>query len=68
MRNRIESPCQYCKSRYLGCHDKCENYKSYRNKKDEINSALRKGKEEVINEYRIMKTEKIKKHKGEKTW
>lgn len=69
MRDRIIGPCQFCKSRYLGCHDECDKYKEFRQQKDEINSALRKGKEEVINEYRIVKTEKIRKNaKEKKTW
>lgn len=68
MRDRISGPCQDCKSRYLGCHDECASYKEFRNKKDEINSALREGKSEVINEYKMMRTAKVKKSKGEKSW
>lgn len=65
---RVNSPCQNCKSRYLGCHDECVGYQNYKRKKDEINSVLREGKTEIIDEYRIVKTQKVKKSKGVKSW
>lgn len=25
-----QAPCKDCKDRYLGCHDRCEKYKTFR--------------------------------------
>lgn len=25
----VECPCRYCRKRYYGCHDKCEDYIKY---------------------------------------
>ena len=33
----IDAPCLGCDDRYLGCHDRCENYKAYKEKSMEIN-------------------------------
>lgn len=70
MKDRVNSTCQHCKSRYLGCHDECVNYKEFRKKKDEINNAFREGKakEDLINEYKMNETIKLRKRKGEKSW
>lgn len=35
----MNSPCEDCCDRYLGCHSKCEKYKNYRNKLNEINKV-----------------------------
>lgn len=66
--NRINSPCQYCEMRYLGCHEQCARYKIYVNKKDEIKQAMKdaKMKEGEINEYRIIESARSKKKKGGK--
>lgn len=29
-RNLMRPPCLNCKTRHLGCHDKCDRYKKYK--------------------------------------
>ena len=33
--------CKDCKDRFVGCHSKCEDYKKYREKIEEINKLKR---------------------------
>jgi hypothetical protein len=35
------SPCQVCDTRYLGCHDRCEAYKSWK-RKTKVESKIRR--------------------------
>lgn len=41
----MDAPCKGCKERAVGCHGKCERYKEYRRKKDEINEKIRRAKQ-----------------------
>ena len=36
MTNRLHSPCKDCTDRAVGCHGKCDKYKDYRVKVDEL--------------------------------
>ena len=36
MTNRLTAPCKDCLDRSVGCHGKCEKYKAYRVKVDEL--------------------------------
>ena len=31
------SPCKGCSDRYTACHDKCEKYKEWKSRLDEVN-------------------------------
>ena len=44
---KLEAPCKDCvpPTRYLGCHDKCEKFQEYREKKNSLNATIRKEKE-----------------------
>ena len=42
------APCKGCEKRELGCHGKCEAYKEFRKKYDEI-IALKRSKEDSEN-------------------
>lgn len=70
MADKYSSPCQHCKSRYLGCHDECADFKDYRSKKDNLNNALKQGKarEDLVNSYKVDGARKLIKRKGERTW
>lgn len=66
-----ESPCQFCKLRYLGCHSECVDYKKYTEEKDEIKETMRKAKEkeDIVNEYKMNETRKmIKRTNFKKVW
>ena len=43
MKNKLM--CKDCKSRYVGCHAECEEYKAFRKEKDELNQYAYKKKE-----------------------
>ena len=34
---KLLSPCYGCEERKLGCHNRCDKYKEYRTKYDELN-------------------------------
>ena len=36
----IESPCKDCPDRYLGCHDHCEKFQAFREKKAEARARM----------------------------
>lgn len=68
---RINSPCKDCKSRYIGCHDECVNYKKYVNKKEEINeiSFKERCKESEINNYEVECARRtIRRQGGKNRW
>lgn len=37
--------CRDCKDRFIGCHEKCSDYKDYRNKMDAINQVKKEESE-----------------------
>lgn len=37
----MKSPCRFCEKRYLGCHDRCEDYKEYKQRIDVAREAHR---------------------------
>ena len=42
------APCKEChakKESYMGCHDKCEKYKEYKDSVNSLNAKIRKEKE-----------------------
>ena len=38
----VDTPCQDCKDRHVGCHSTCKRYEEYRTKLDEYNEKHRK--------------------------
>ena len=45
------APCKNCPTRYLGCHNKCYKYQSFRQARDEYNEMIRKEREAASNDY-----------------
>lgn len=39
-----QSPCLKCEKRVIGCHDTCTEYQEYKDKLNEWNEKVRKGK------------------------
>lgn len=39
-------PCLGCGSRNIGCHDKCDKYKSWKAEYDDLSRQIRKKREE----------------------
>lgn len=52
-------PCLNCNDRVVGCHGKCEKYKSYRDKIDKIHKENRKNTD--INLYIFQRNRRINK-------
>ena len=46
--------CKNCKSRYLGCHSECADYRAYRKERNEILDLKNKSNDiqDAINDYR----------------
>lgn len=42
---KINSPCKDCPDRYFGCHDHCDRFAEYREKKDKQKEAINKEKQ-----------------------
>ena len=38
----IYAPCKDCKNRFLGCHSKCDKYKDYKKRSEELNDMKNK--------------------------
>ena len=38
----IYAPCKDCKDRFLGCHSKCDKYKDYKKRSEELNDMKNK--------------------------
>lgn len=38
-----KSPCKNCPNRYIGCHDSCQNYITYKKQVEMINKKRRTG-------------------------
>ena len=56
------SPCKDCSERYLGCHDRCPKYASFKMK----NKEIEKKRKEYYRPYIGYKSEKtLRKLKGE---
>ena len=39
-----ECPCRYCTERKVGCHGKCNKYKSWKKESDAINRKINQAK------------------------
>lgn len=66
-----ESPCQFCKSRYLGCHSECVDYKVYTEEKDNVKEIMRRAKEEenIADGYKMDSTHRVlKRGHYKKVW
>ena len=45
-------PCKGCTERFTACHDKCERYKEWKQRLDELNKARREYDRTQYNKYR----------------
>lgn len=43
--SKPKAPCKECTNRYLGCHDKCTNYKEYKKSEDDRKALIRKNRD-----------------------
>jgi len=63
---RINSPCKGCQDRYLGCHDRCDSFKDFKDKTEIQNELIHKEKS-VLNmhiSFICEQKEKTRRHKG----
>lgn len=56
---RTATQCRDCSRRYIGCHDRCQTYKDY---KQSINKASKQKQDNA--EYKMYLTDAIKRMKG----
>lgn len=47
----LVAPCKDCPKRYLGCHDKCYKYQTFRQARDEYNEQVSKKREDYTTTY-----------------
>ena len=59
----MASGCKGCEERHLGCHAECENYKAWKEERDQQKDELYKQKssEKVISNYTIENVYRAKK-------
>ena len=43
--SNLKNPCKGCEDRFVGCHQRCEKYISWKAKYDERTAQIRKQKE-----------------------
>ena len=48
---RDTPPCKDCKDRYPVCHDKCEKYKEWKSRLDEVNKRRKEYNERPFVKY-----------------
>lgn len=48
---REMSPCKGCIERFTACHDKCENYKAWKSRLEELNKRRKEYKEKPFVQY-----------------
>lgn len=60
--------CKDCKNRKQGCHIDCEDYKKFRQERDEFNAKVKSTREKYKNlrDYEIQRIEKIKKSQNKR--
>jgi hypothetical protein len=49
---REVSPCKDCEDRHIACHDRCDNYKKWKQRIDEIKKAKKEYECSRYNKYR----------------
>lgn len=48
---REKPPCKDCKDRFTACHDKCEKYKAWKSRLDEVNKRRKEYNEKPFVQY-----------------
>lgn len=48
---REMSPCKGCTDRFTACHDKCEKYKAWKTRLDEVNKRRKEYNEKPFVKY-----------------
>jgi len=63
---RVKSPCLKCEDRELGCHDKCESYKEFRAKLQDMKDRQSAANNYEHKEYKLREWPKSR--RGGKVW
>ena len=60
--------CKDCKNRKQGCHIDCEDYKKFKQERDEFNAKVQENRIKycAVREYEIKRHEKIKKSQNKR--
>ncbi|MBO5389411.1 MAG: hypothetical protein J6A59_15010 [Lachnospiraceae bacterium] len=63
-----KAPCKGCTDRYLGCHDKCDKYREFKQYNEELKNKIRQEKQYdgMLHEYNKAKESGIKTSKFRK--
>lgn len=63
MAGKVKSKCYGCKERYLGCHDKCEDYRAWKAAIDTENEKIRAEKKdyEDFGDYQYRAAKRLRK-------